>query len=266
MEAHPARPFRRTGADRGAPTHLRARDGDPGVQGRGVLVRSRPTCARTRRPSTPGCTTSTTGRSRWATRPTAQAVLDDVEGVPVRRSRDVKRRERKKNPSPPFTTSTLQQEAAKRLGFSARTHHEHWRNASTKVVEVGARGTVGSHHLHANGLHPRVAGGAWARPGSGSQVEFGNDYVADCAPPVGGQAAEGRPGGPRGHPSHRRDAAPHRSGPLPGQRPGAPVRVDLAALRVRADGAGGVRHHDGRLRAPGQRRSAATCSGPPARW
>ena len=33
---------------------------------------------------------------------------------------DVQRKERKRSPAPPFTTSTLQQEAARKLGFSAR--------------------------------------------------------------------------------------------------------------------------------------------------
>jgi DNA topoisomerase-1 len=36
------------------------------------------------------------------------------------RVRDVERKERKRSPAPPFTTSTLQQEAARKLGFSAR--------------------------------------------------------------------------------------------------------------------------------------------------
>jgi DNA topoisomerase I len=49
----------------------------------------------------------------------AMAVLRDVDGLPFV-VHDVKRRERAKNPPPPFTTSTLQQEAAKRLGFNAR--------------------------------------------------------------------------------------------------------------------------------------------------
>ena len=49
----------------------------------------------------------------------AATVLDDLAGVPFIVA-GVKRRERRKNPAPPFTTSTLQQQAAKRLHFSAR--------------------------------------------------------------------------------------------------------------------------------------------------
>ncbi len=49
----------------------------------------------------------------------ARRALQDVEGLPFVVDA-VKRRERVKNPPPPFTTSTLQQEAAKRLGFNAR--------------------------------------------------------------------------------------------------------------------------------------------------
>src|SRR5207247_2928846 len=33
---------------------------------------------------------------------------------------NVERKERKRSPAPPFTTSTLQQEAARKLGFGAR--------------------------------------------------------------------------------------------------------------------------------------------------
>ena len=35
---------------------------------------------------------------------------------------DVASKERKRRPSPPFTTSTLQQEAARKLGFTTRKH------------------------------------------------------------------------------------------------------------------------------------------------
>ncbi|MGD2068060.1 MAG: type I DNA topoisomerase [Gemmatimonadota bacterium] len=71
----------------------------------------------------------------------AKAVVEDVRNVPFRVTA-VKRRERRKTPFPPFTTSTLQQEAAKRLRFSAR------RTMTTaqrlyEGVDLGRRGAVG---------------------------------------------------------------------------------------------------------------------------
>jgi DNA topoisomerase-1 len=44
----------------------------------------------------------------------------DRLGRATYRVTDVQRKERKRSPAPPFTTSTLQQEAARKLGFSAR--------------------------------------------------------------------------------------------------------------------------------------------------
>jgi DNA topoisomerase I len=49
----------------------------------------------------------------------AQAVVDAVRPLPFIVSK-VEKRHRRKNPAAPFTTSTLQQEAAKKLGFSSR--------------------------------------------------------------------------------------------------------------------------------------------------
>ncbi len=49
----------------------------------------------------------------------AQRVVDAVRKLPFEVSR-VEKRQRRKNPGAPFTTSTLQQEAAKKLGFSSR--------------------------------------------------------------------------------------------------------------------------------------------------
>jgi len=68
-------------------------------------------------------------------------VLEDVRPLPFIIT-EVKRRERLKNPPPPFTTSTLQQEAAKRLGLpAART----MRIAQQlyEGVELGHEGSVG---------------------------------------------------------------------------------------------------------------------------
>src|SRR4029078_789980 len=49
----------------------------------------------------------------------ATAIVNAVRSLPFVVSK-VEKRNRKKNPAAPFTTSTLQQEAAKKLGFSSR--------------------------------------------------------------------------------------------------------------------------------------------------
>ncbi|TMK79419.1 MAG: type I DNA topoisomerase [Actinobacteria bacterium] len=54
-----------------------------------------------------------------STQEEAQAHVDRLRGADYR-VLDVRRREVKRTPAPPFTTSTLQQEAARKLGFSAR--------------------------------------------------------------------------------------------------------------------------------------------------
>jgi DNA topoisomerase-1 len=55
---------------------------------------------------------------------------------------EVRRKERRKHPAAPFTTSTLQQEAAKQLGFSSR-HTMRQAQQLYEGVELGAEGSVG---------------------------------------------------------------------------------------------------------------------------
>src|SRR5207247_1322478 len=71
----------------------------------------------------------------------ARAVVSDVTGKPFVVS-SVTRKERRKHPGAPFTTSTLQQEAAKQLGFSSRRTMRIAQDLY-EGVEIGSEGAVG---------------------------------------------------------------------------------------------------------------------------
>jgi DNA topoisomerase-1 len=71
----------------------------------------------------------------------ARVVVDAVQGLPFVVT-NLERKQRRKRPAPPFTTSTMQQEAAKKLGFSSRRTMR----AAQQLyegVEVGEDGPVG---------------------------------------------------------------------------------------------------------------------------
>jgi DNA topoisomerase-1 len=68
-------------------------------------------------------------------------VLDDMEQAAYLVSK-VKRGERKRNPSPPFITSTLQQEASRRLGYTAKRTMA-LAQQLYEGMEVGTGGSVG---------------------------------------------------------------------------------------------------------------------------
>ena len=89
---------------------------------------------------------------------------------------EVKRRERRKNPMAPFTTSTLQQAASKRLRFSAR------RTMSTaqrlyEGIEVGGRGAVGL-ITYMRTDSTRVSPDSVEVARKWIEGEFGEDYVS----------------------------------------------------------------------------------------
>jgi DNA topoisomerase I len=72
----------------------------------------------------------------------ADRILADLEGRRTFAVTDVKRRERRKNPSAPFTTSTMQQEAAKKLAFGSKRTMRVAQDLY-EGIELGDEGGVG---------------------------------------------------------------------------------------------------------------------------
>ena len=147
----------------------------------------------------------------------------------------------KRNPAPPFTTSTLQQEASRKLGFSPKRTMSVAQRLYEGVEHAG--GPRRAHHLHADGLdgdrrgrhgrgprrHSRPLGRALHRQGARLQDEV-----------------EGRPGGARVDPADQLPAGPGLAPGPPQARGAPPLPPHLAARDRVADGGQGARDHDGR--------------------
>jgi DNA topoisomerase-1 len=73
--------------------------------------------------------------------PGTQAIVDELERS-LYLVTDVRRGERKRKPAPPFTTSTLQQEASRRLGFTARRTMRVAQQLY-EGIDLGRQGSVG---------------------------------------------------------------------------------------------------------------------------
>ncbi|HJU72393.1 MAG TPA: type I DNA topoisomerase, partial [Gemmatimonadaceae bacterium] len=120
----------------------------------------------------------------------AQAVVRDVKRIAEKLASDlrpqtsdlavfpvtnVKRRERRKNPSPPFTTSTIQQEAAKKLGFGSKRTMR-LAQQLYEGIELGSEGAVGL-ITYMRTDSTRVAESAAMQARDMLRREFGDDYV-----------------------------------------------------------------------------------------
>ena len=88
---------------------------------------------------------------------------------------EVKRRERRRNPLPPFTTSTLQQAASKRLRFSAKRTMSNAQKLY-EGIDLGGRGAVGL-ITYMRTDSTRVAPGAVEAARKWVNGAFGEDYV-----------------------------------------------------------------------------------------
>jgi len=109
----------------------------------------------------------------------ASAVLQELEGAQYVVQK-IKRTERKRNPSPPFITSTLQQEAARKLGFSAKRTMQIAQQLY-EGVELGAQGSVGL-ITYMRTDSTRVAAEAQQQAREYIGKEFGDRYVPEKPP------------------------------------------------------------------------------------
>lgn len=108
------------------------------------------------------------------TKAEVEQILQRIEGHPFVVQKVVKR-ERKRNPAPPFTTSTLQQEAARKLGFrAARTMMV--AQQLYEGVDLGKEGTVGL-ITYMRTDSTRVSATAQAEAKAYIEQQFGSAYA-----------------------------------------------------------------------------------------
>ena len=119
----------------------------------------------------------------------------------------MERKERKRSPAPPFTTSTLQQEAARKLGFSARKTMT-LAQRLYEGVDLPGEGTVGLiTYMRTDSLN--IADTALREIAELVKADVRPDLRARRAAALQDQVAE-RAGGARGRPSDLACSAPRR--------------------------------------------------------
>src|SRR5687767_4730475 len=106
----------------------------------------------------------------------ADRILADLEGRKTFGVTEVKRRERRKNPSAPFTTSTLQQEAAKKLSFGSKRTMRIAQDLY-EGIDIGPEGAVGL-ITYMRTDSTRVAESAASQAQEYLRVLFGGEYLA----------------------------------------------------------------------------------------
>jgi DNA topoisomerase I len=108
----------------------------------------------------------------------ADRILSDLEGRKTFTATEIKRRERRKNPAPPFITSTLQQEAAKKLSFGSKRTMRVAQDLY-EGIELGDEGGVGL-ITYMRTDSTRVAESAAGQARDFLRATYGNEYVPDA--------------------------------------------------------------------------------------
>jgi len=110
----------------------------------------------------------------------AQTIVDDLDGATYV-VRKVTRKDKKRTPAPPFTTSTLQQEAGRKLGFSAKRTMIVAQQLYEGVDIGGEDGTVGLiTYMRTDSFN--VAGEAQAEAREVIQARYGEAYLPEKPP------------------------------------------------------------------------------------
>ncbi len=112
-----------------------------------------------------------------STGPEADRILADLKGRTQFTVTEVKRREKRKNPAAPFTTSTLQQEAAKKLGFGSKRTMRLAQDLYEGIDVGGEEGQVGL-ITYMRTDSSRVSETAAGSARDWLQAEYGEAYLA----------------------------------------------------------------------------------------
>jgi DNA topoisomerase-1 len=110
----------------------------------------------------------------------ADQILSDLKARKTFDVTDIKRRERRKNPAEPFKTSTLQQEAAKKLGFGSKRTMRLAQNLYEGIELGRAEGAVGLiTYMRTDSTRVAASAVTQAREWLGKQ--YSPDYLAKSA-------------------------------------------------------------------------------------
>ncbi len=124
--------------------------------------------------------------SKKASIPDEQAATEILANLKSRTTfgvTDVKRRERRKNPAPPFTTSTLQQEAAKKLGYGSKRTMRLAQDLY-EGIDIGDEGAVGLiTYMRTDSTRVSEASAIQAR--EYAQMLYGKEYLSPAMQPYG---------------------------------------------------------------------------------
>ena len=174
----------------------------------------------------------------------ATRIVADLDGAAYVVQK-VTRKERRSRPAPPFITSTLQQEAARKLRFTARRTMQVAQQLY-EGVNLGDQGSTGLiTYMRTDSTN--VSSLALSETGRYVKEKFGENYAPPVAPSLPAQG-QGRAGSPRGHTADERLRRARKGATAPHERAGPAVRAHLEAHGRQPDGRRALRLDQGRHR------------------